>query len=59
MKSVSVSHDTAASIITDGGKSSSLKRCAWAYGCAKKGFDEERELRHILIAKVMDETESR
>jgi hypothetical protein len=48
---VSVSHDTAASILVNP-DASSLKRIAWAYGCAKKGSDEERLLRAILIARV-------
>jgi hypothetical protein len=45
---ISVSHDTAASILSNP-DASSLKRLAWAYGCAKKGSDEERILRSILI----------
>ncbi len=28
--------------------SASLKRIAWAFGCAKKGSDEERQLEAIL-----------
>lgn len=32
--------------------SSSLKRIAWAYGCAKKGSDEEQFLLALLLAKV-------
>lgn len=35
--------------------SSSLKRIAWAYGCAKKGGDEERRLGELLIAKLKQE----
>jgi hypothetical protein len=30
----------------------SLKRAAWAYGCAKKGSDEERMLLLLLLEKV-------
>lgn len=30
----------------------SLKRIAWAYGCAKKGSDEEAELEVLLVAKM-------
>ncbi len=30
----------------------SLKRIAWAYGCAKKGSDEERQLRELLVEKA-------
>lgn len=33
-------------------ESASLKRVAWAFGCAKKGSDEERALLEILLAKV-------
>jgi hypothetical protein len=54
---VSVSHDTAASII-EKPDASSLKRIAWAYGCAKKESDEERILRDILIDRVMRERAS-
>lgn len=32
--------------------SASLKRVAWAYGCAKKGSDEERQLLAVLVEKV-------
>ena len=32
----------------------SLKRIAWAFGCAKKGSDEERQLRDLLVAKVKE-----
>ena len=35
--------------------SSSLKRCAWAYGCAKKGSEEEERLRVLLLAKTREE----
>lgn len=56
-KRISVSHDTAASILATGGASASLKRIAWAYGCAKKGSDEEEALRRILVAKVRDTNE--
>lgn len=34
------------------GTSSSLKRIAWAYGCAKRDSPEERELEALLRAKV-------
>ena len=30
----------------------SLKRLAWAYGCAPKDSDEERELCMALVAKA-------
>jgi hypothetical protein len=30
----------------------SLKRLAWAYGCAPKGSDEERQLEQILVARI-------
>ena len=57
VRTVSVSHDTAASILEDPDRSS-LKRLAWAYGCAKKGSEEERALGEILIARVMREAEA-
>lgn len=31
---------------------STLKRIAWAYGCAKKGSPEEARLQTLLIAKA-------
>ncbi len=31
---------------------SSLKRIAWAFGCARKGSDEEDEMRRLLLAKI-------
>ncbi len=34
------------------GLESSLKRIAWAYGCAKKGSDEEVWLRDLLLKKT-------
>ena len=34
----------------------SLKRLAWAFGCAKKDSDEERQLRELLLARVRKET---
>lgn len=34
------------------GDKASLKRLAWAYGCAKKDSDEERQLRELLLAKA-------
>lgn len=30
----------------------SLKRIAWAYGCAKEGSEEEVKTRALLIAKI-------
>ena len=33
----------------------SLKRVAWAYGCAKRDSDEERQLRDILLRKARQE----
>lgn len=30
----------------------SLKRIAWAYGCSKKGSEEERQLHEILAARL-------
>jgi hypothetical protein len=32
---------------------SSLKRLAWAYGCAAKGTDEERDAKALLLRKVL------
>lgn len=29
-----------------------LKRAAWAFGCAKKGGEEERQLRELLLKVV-------
>lgn len=34
----------------------SLKRLAWAYGCAKKGSDEETELLKELVQKARGHT---
>jgi hypothetical protein len=31
-----------------------LKRAAWAYGCAKKGSKEERELLQVLREKALE-----
>jgi len=31
-----------------------LKRLAWAYGCARKGSDEERKLRALLVQRVLE-----
>lgn len=33
-------------------KSLSLKRVAWAYGCAKKGSDDERKLLALLLERA-------
>jgi hypothetical protein len=33
----------------------SLKRIAWAFGCAKKGSDEERQLEALLREKLAKE----
>lgn len=30
----------------------SIKKLAWAYGCAKRGSDEERQLLELLVARV-------
>lgn len=37
----------------------SLKRIAWAYGCAKKGSDEELQLYRALVARVCAEVQKR
>lgn len=36
-------------------EAASLKRVAWAYGCAKKDSDEECQLRDILLRKARQE----
>ena len=33
-------------------RAASLKRIAWAYGCAKKGSDEERALLAVLVERI-------
>jgi hypothetical protein len=33
-------------------ETASLKRLAWAYGCAKKGSDEERQLEVLLLERA-------
>lgn len=38
------------------GINASLKRIAWAFGCAKKGSDEERQLRELLLRKLRSPT---
>lgn len=38
---------------------SSLKRIAWAFGCAPKGSDEERQLRELLLDRAKIELEHR
>lgn len=37
----------------------SLKRIAWAFGCAKKGSDEEARLHEILVERVRREDQER
>lgn len=32
----------------------SVKLVAWAYGCAKRGSDDERQLLEILVAKIKE-----
>ena len=51
LRRIAVSTDTQASIITnpDG---ASIKRVAWAYGCARKDSDVEQLLLEILVAKI-------
>lgn len=48
---VKVMTDTQASIL-ENPDGASLKRIAWAYGCARKGSDEERAMLEALLAKV-------
>lgn len=33
-------------------ETSTLKRLAWAYGCARKGSDEERQLEALLLERA-------
>lgn len=37
------------------GIGSSLKRIAWAYGCAKRGSETEAMLRELLLRKLREE----
>lgn len=53
-KHLTVSHGTAANVISNP-DSASLKRIAWAYGCSKKGSDEERVLGVILLDRAARE----
>lgn len=39
-------------------ENASLKRIAWAYGCAKTGSAEEQALRALLLEKVAQEAKS-
>jgi hypothetical protein len=32
----------------------SLKKIAWAFGCSKKGSEEEQRLRDLLVSKVRE-----
>ena len=48
---VTVQTRTAASVLEDP-DACSLKRAAWAYGCAKKDSDEERALLAVLLSKT-------
>lgn len=41
--------------IFDDPDSVSLKRIAWAYGCARKGSDEEEKLLAVLLEKAKKE----
>ncbi len=50
-KRLTVLQGTQMSIITNP-DIASLKRVAWAYGCSKKGSDEEAALLAILLAKA-------
>jgi len=36
----------------------SLKRLAWAYGCARKGSDEERQLEILLRDRIAAELQA-
>lgn len=49
-----VSSRAALSVIEDP-DSCTLKRIAWAFGCARKDSDEERMLHDILVSRVTDE----
>lgn len=46
-----------ASILIEPHKAS-LKRLAWAYGCAKKGSDEEARLLKLMRERVLHEEAS-
>jgi hypothetical protein len=48
-------HTAVARVVVDAvidPESVSLKRAAWAYGCAKKGSPEETRLLEVLLAAV-------
>lgn len=47
MSSVTVSNGTQAGILTNP-DAHSVKRIAWAFGCARKGSDEEAALYRVL-----------
>lgn len=53
MKPSEILNRTRAHVLLDP-KSSSLKRIAWAFGCARKGSDEERQLEAVLRAKLAE-----
>jgi hypothetical protein len=36
-------------------RTATLKRVAWAYGCARKGSPEEKQLRELLLEKLAEE----
>lgn len=50
-KVLAVSTDAQMSILQNPG-GSSIKRIAWAYGCAKKGSQEEEMLLRVLLARI-------
>jgi hypothetical protein len=49
----SMRSSTALAIIAD--PKCSLKRLAWAYGCSRKGSDEEREPLAILLKRAREQ----
>jgi len=46
-----MTHAVAAAVLANP-DSYSLKRVAWAYGCAKKGSDDEAKLLEVLVARI-------
>lgn len=54
--SATVRQRQAATILCMDPSQVSVKRLAWAFGCAPKGSDEEIALYRALIAKVLDES---
>lgn len=49
-----IRHRQVATILCMPTEKVTVKRLAWAFGCAKKGSDEEVALYQALVAKVLD-----